>query len=94
MAELKGRIVSVTASGDLVTDIQVSALGSAPRDDRLLVFCQGHRTNGLYPIEHGLPEMTFFVFENDASYAQISIVGGDASRFLGIDVGSDVLVQW
>lgn len=94
MAELKGQVVSVTASGDLVTDVSVSDLGSAPRDETLKVQCDGHTTNGIFAADHGQPDMTFLAFENDAGCVQISIVGGDASGFLGIKSGSKVVICW
>ena len=53
MARLKGQVVEVTRSGDLVTDIKLSDLDSAPRDDQVRVGCEGHMTSGIYPTEHG-----------------------------------------
>lgn len=94
MAKLHGKVVSVNASGDLVTDIEVVALGAAPRDETLKIECEGHVTQGLYAATHGQPEMTFLAFENEAGRIQISIVGGSASGFLGITAGAEVAVGW
>lgn len=94
MAKLIGQIVSVTSEGDLVTDLSVSDLGNAPRDESLRVECDGHATNGLFTAAHGQPDMTFVAFENEAHCVQIAIVGGDASGFLGIRPGAEVIIQW
>ena len=94
MAGLEGKVVAITSSGDLVTDIPVSNLESAPRDEGLTIECQGHATQGLFPREHGQPEMTFVAFENEDGVIQISIVGGDASGFLTLKIGHVVSVRW
>ena len=94
MAKLGGKVVSISESGDLVTDVLVSDLASAPRDENLKIECEGHTTQGLFPAEHGQPEMTFIAFENESGHVQISIVGGDTSGFLGIKAGAKVAINW
>lgn len=94
MAQRTGKIVSITEAGDLVTDIETSSLSDAPRDDTLKIECDGHTTQGLYDADHGQPAMTFLAFENAAGRIQISIVGGNASGFLGITPGNEVVVRW
>lgn len=94
VAKLKGQIVSVTETGDAVTDIKVADLESAPRDDGVSIHCEGHITTGIYPTEHGQPEMTFVAFEGASGFVQLSLVGDDASRFLGLRPGSEVIVGW
>ncbi len=94
MAKLSGKVVSISESGDLVTDVKVSDLQSAPRDESLKIECDGHMTNGLFPKNHDQPEMTFIAFENESATIQISIIGGDASGFLGIKAGAVVTISW
>jgi len=94
VGKLSGKVVSITESGDLVTDIKISDLESAPRDENLKIECEGHTTNGLFPTDHGQPEMTFVAFENESATVQISIIGGDASGFLGIKAGATVMITW
>ena len=94
MASANGQIESVTDCGDLVTDVRVSELTDAPRDDRIKVECEGHVTQGIYESKDGQPPMTFIAFENEDGRLQISITEGDASGFLGIRVGASVKVSW
>lgn len=94
VANLKGRIVSVTESGDLVTDIAVGDLNGTPRDERVSVTCEGHVTSGIYPTDHAQPEMTFVAFEGVNGFLQLSLVGDDASRFLGLKSGHEVQLKW
>lgn len=94
MATLTGKVATVTEEGDLVTDIDVAAMQDAPRDENLKIECDGHTTFGLYPRDHGQPDMTLLAFENQQQQVQICIVGGSASGFLGIRAGADVVLRW
>ena len=94
MAKLKGEVVSVSDGGDLVTDISLSDLGQAPRDEQLSIRCEGHVTSGIYPAEHGQPEMTFVAYEGASGFLELSLVGDDASRFLGIKPGAAITLSW
>ena len=94
MAKLTGQVVSVSESGDCVTDIEVSGLTDVPRDQGVSIKCEGHMTAGIFPLEHGQPEMTFIALEGGSGCVELSLVGDDASRFLGIKVGSSVVLSW
>ena len=94
MAKINGQVVSVNESGDLVTDIAVADLQSAPRDEQVSIQCDGHMTSGIFPVEHGQPEMTFIALEGAGGFLELSLVGDDASRFLGIKPGAGVSVDW
>ena len=94
MAKLSGQVVTVTEGGDLVTDIKMADLELAPRDGQVRVRCEGHVTAGIYPSEHGQPPMTFVAYEGAGGCLELSLIGDDASRFLGIKSGSAVTVEW
>ena len=94
MAKITGNVVSVAASGDLVTDIKVSDLDSVPRDERVRVKCDGHVTAGIFPPDHDQPEMTFVAVEGKSGFVELALVGDDASRFLGIQSGCEVILSW
>ena len=94
MAKVTGQVVSVSAEGNLVTDISVGDLGNAPRDERVSIKSEGHATAGIYALDHGQPEMTFIAIEGGSGCLELLLVGDDASRFLGIQAGSAVTVQW
>jgi S-adenosylmethionine hydrolase len=95
MAErVEGRVVSVTDSGSLVTDITPEQLRHAPKDERVRVQCDEHFTLGLHSADHDEPEMTFLAVLGDDGALQLDIVGESASMMLGIGVGDRVVVEW
>ena len=95
MAErVEGRVVSVTDSGSLVTDITPEQLRHAPTDERVRVHCDEHFTLGLHRSDHNEPDMTFLAVVSDNQALQLDIVGDSASMMLGIGVGDRVVVEW
>ncbi len=92
--KIQGSVVSVTASGSLVTDITADQLREAPRDERTQVRCDEHFTQGIFPPTHGEPEMTFLAVLGNSGPLQLEIVGENASLMLGIRVGQRVTVEW
>lgn len=94
MASVKGEVVSVAESGDLLTDVTVEQLADAPRDESVSVRCDGHATVGIYPHDHDQPEFTFLAVLNTDDQLCLSLVGESASKFLGIKPGSAVTVSW
>jgi S-adenosylmethionine hydrolase len=92
--KIEGSVVSVTAAGSLVTDITADQVRSAPRDERTQVRCDEHFTQGIFPPNHGEPEMTFLAVLGESGPLQLEIVGENASLMLGIRVGQRVIVDW
>jgi len=92
--KIQGSIVSITATGSLVTDITADQLRDAPRDERTQVRCDEHFTQGIFPPDHGEPEMTFLAVLPESGPLQLEIVGDNASLMLGIRVGQRVVVEW
>lgn len=93
-ARIQGSVVSVTASGSLITDITAGQLRDVPRDERTQVRCEEHFTQGIFPPDHGEPEMTFLAVLGENGPLQLEIVGENASLMLGIRVGQRVTVEW
>jgi S-adenosylmethionine hydrolase len=91
---IEGRVVSVTDSGSLVTDITPDQLRDAPTDERVRVQCEEHFTLGLHRHDHNEPEMTFLALVSEDEALQLEIVGDSASIMLGIAVGDRVTVEW
>ncbi len=92
--KIQGCVVSVTAAGSLVTDISAEQLRNAPRDERTQIRCGEHFTQGLFPPNHGEPEMTFLAIVDDSGPLQLQIVGDSASLMLGIGGGEQIVVEW
>ena len=61
--KIEGKVVEITPSGSLVTDISAAQLQETPRDESVIVACDEHETSGIFPAEHGQPEATFRVID-------------------------------
>ena len=94
MPKVEGKVVAVSAAGNLVTDITEDRLRGAPRDEQLSVACDDHVTAGIFPPDHQQPAMTFLSVLSPGGTLELSIVGDSAAAMLGIRVGERVVVSW
>jgi S-adenosylmethionine hydrolase len=92
--KIEGKVIEVSDSGNLITDIAVDQFGDADRGDSFKVKFDGHETVGLYEIEHGQPAATMVASVNKAGVIEIEIVGISLSEMLGIGVGAPVGVEF
>lgn len=92
--KLKGKVVEINDSGDLVTDIAVSDLEQAPRDNSLKIQVDEHETFGLYPAEHQQPSMTLVAIAGEDGPVKITLVDDSATAMLGVQVGAEVKIAW
>jgi S-adenosylmethionine hydrolase len=93
-SRIEGKVVAITADGNLVTDITSQQLEGTPRDERVRVCCDEHETIGIFPADHSEPESTFLAVLNSDGTLELAIVGLSAGDMLGIRVGESVVVQW
>lgn len=91
---VEGKIVSVTDTGNLVTDISSQQLQAAPRGEQTAICCDEHETRGLFSPDHNEPAFTFLAILNDAGQLELTIVGDSARDMLGLRPGMEVVVQW
>lgn len=91
---ITGKVVAVGASGDLITDISVSLLADAPRDERTTVSCDEHQTVGLFGVDHSEPPMTLIALLGASGFLELVIVEESARMMLGIRPGEAVRVEW
>lgn len=89
-----GKVVSVDSAGNLITDIQADQLVDVPRDERVTIQCEGHKTCGIFPLEHGQPELTFCAVLGTDGSLLLMMVGESAQAFLGISPGASVTLHW
>ena len=92
--KIEGTVVSVSESGNLVTDIPCASLADAPRDATLSVRCDEHETVGLFSIGHQEPESSFLALFGESGFLELTIVGDSAQMMLGIQPGERVVVRW
>jgi S-adenosylmethionine hydrolase len=92
--KIEGKVVSYNEAGNLVTDIPVDRLRTAPRDPSVTVTCDEHQTVGLFTPDHKEPEMTLLALLADSGNLELVIVGDSAKIMLGVKIGQAVTVQW
>ncbi len=92
--KLKATIVSISEGGDLISDLAAEALAEVPRDESVSIKCGGHTTAGIYPWDHDQPELTFLAVVDQDQRLLLTLVGESASQFLGIRVGTPLLISW
>ncbi len=92
--KVEGKVVSISESGNLVTDIPCAALAEAPHDSRITIRCDEHETVGLFTVGHNEPEMSFLALLAESGFLELTIVGDSAKIMLGIRPGERVTVQW
>jgi S-adenosylmethionine hydrolase len=78
----------------LITDISVSLLADAPRDERTTVSCDEHQTVGLFGVDHSEPPMTLIALLGASGFLELVIVEESARMMLGIRPGEAVRVEW
>ena len=93
-SRISGKVVSISDSGDAITDLDHAGLADVPRDDRTSVECGGHSTFGIYPGDHEQPEMTYVAIMGKSGFLELSLVGDSAAKFLGLKVNDDVTIKW
>lgn len=94
VSTLKGSVIEIDSSGNLVTDIAFEKLANAPSDTSLRVVIDEHETFGLFPPEHSQPSMTLIAVRDPQSSLKIVLVDDSASSMLGVRVGAPVEVHW
>ena len=92
--QVDGKVVSVTESGDLLTDIENQKIETAPRDESVSISFGDHHTVGLFPPDHEEPESTLVAVLGESGFLEIGIVGMNLSQLLGINSGQAVTVSW
>ncbi len=94
MAELEGKVESISDAGSLITDITETRLADVPRGEEVIITCSGHETNGILPADHNEPENTLLAMIGASGNLEIEIVGTSISEMLRIPVGERVTVKW
>ena len=91
---VEGKIVSVTAAGNLITDMTADQLRAAPHGEQTVVQCDEHETRGLFSPDHKEPAFTFLALFNADRQLELTIVGDSARDMLGLRPGMEVVVKW
>jgi S-adenosylmethionine hydrolase len=91
---VSGRVGSIDAHGNLVTDISREMLAGAPTDESVSIVCDDHQTFGIFAQFDQQPPLTFIARLGEDNLLTLAIVDENASIMLGVQVGQEVLVSW
>jgi S-adenosylmethionine hydrolase len=92
---IDGTVVSITESGNLVTDIAVGQLENLPPGDGVTVRCDEHETLGIFNgDDHGQPPFTLIAVIGSSGCLELEIVDDSAKIMLGVSIGQKVEVSW
>ncbi|MEO8495677.1 MAG: SAM hydroxide adenosyltransferase [Planctomycetota bacterium] len=91
---MEGRVVSITESGNLVTDITADQLADVPRGDQVTVRCDEHETLGIFDVDHEQPPFTLIALVGASGCLELEIVTDSAKIMLDVSVGEKVEVHW
>ncbi len=91
---VKGQVVEVDRTGNLITDIPSGRLSAAPKDSTLRVTVDEFETFGLFGPDHSEPSMTLIAVSEEGKSLRLVLVDDSASDMLGVQVGAPVQIQW
>jgi S-adenosylmethionine hydrolase len=92
--KIEGQVRSIDSFGNLVTDITSDMLAGAPTDERTLIHCDEHETQGIFRTYSDQPEMTLMALVGSSGFLELAIVGDSAALMLGVGVGTPVTIKW
>ncbi|HAY78798.1 MAG TPA: hypothetical protein DCY79_03195 [Planctomycetaceae bacterium] len=92
--KIEGSVVSISDTGNLVTDIAGAQLADAPQNDSVVVQCDDHVTTQIFHANHEQPPMTLIALIGESGNLELEIVDDSAKIMLGVRVGEKVVVQW
>lgn len=92
--KIEGSVISVSDSGNLVTDIASEQLADTPKNESVVVRCDDHETMQIFDVNHEQPPMTFIALIGESGNLELEIVDDSAKIMLGVRVGEKVVVQW
>lgn len=96
---VQGKVVSISPTGDLITDISASQLsglpeGEARKTDAVRVVVDEHETIGIFGDDHTQPSMTLIAILGTDGALRLHLVSDSAAMMLGVRVSAPVEVSW
>lgn len=92
---IQGKIVEITAQGDLVTDLLAGQLEGIVRGPETKVTVdEEHETFGIFDSNHDQPAMTLVAILEPSGSLRLHLVSDSAAMMLGVRVGAPVEVSW
>jgi S-adenosylmethionine hydrolase len=91
---IEGTIVSFDSFGNLITDISMQMLETAPSWKRISIRCEGHEVRGIVKAYAQRPPGSLAALIGSNGLLELAVVNGNAARTLGLPVGAEVKVTW
>ena len=91
---IDGAVIGVDSFGNLITNIEAEALAGRPTDRRVCVVCNIYETWGIYRTYSDMPSGALIALVGSSGRIELAMVGGNASRRLGIGVGAPITLAW
>jgi S-adenosylmethionine hydrolase len=93
-SKLEGTVLEIDSFGNVITNITVEMLAGHPTDERACVVCGLYETWGIYATYGQQPSGTLIAVVGSSGRLELAIVGDNAARRLGIQIGSPVTLAW
>ena len=93
-SRIEGMIVAIDSFGNLVTNVMGTMLAGRPTDGRVCIVCGIYETWGIYRTYGEHAPDTFIALVGSSDRLELAIVGDNAARRLGLQVGTPVVVAW
>lgn len=92
--KLRGKVIAVRDNGDVVADLMREQFRGVSNHQKMSVTCEGHCTAGIFDASHSEPAMTLVALWGPEGHLELTLVGENASEFLGIKSGAPIVVEW
>lgn len=94
-SKIKGTVVEVSESGDLITDIGMEKLAEVKRSpETKIIVDEEHETFGIFDANHNQPAMTLIAIAEQQKPLRLHLVDDSAAMMLGVRKGASVEVLW
>jgi len=91
---LEGTVLEIDSFGNLITNISAEMLAGRPTDERACVVCGIYETWGIYNTYAEQPQGMLIALVGSTGRLELALVGDNAARRLGIQLGTPVTVAW
>ena len=91
---IEGVVLQIDSFGNLITNVRSEDFLGRPTDERVCIICGIYETWGIYSAYAQQPQGTLIALVGSSGRLELAIVGDNAARRLGIQVGTRVIVTW
>lgn len=92
--KIEGEVLEIDSFGNLITNITADMLADRPNDHRVCVVFNIYETWGIYRTYGNQLTGTLCAVIGSNGRLELAIVGDNAARRLGIEVGTPVVLAW